>query len=378
MYHWFHIFPKNTGLSLFAWIAFCLLPFYFIIRSATVYEIILGVAMIVFFFTIYRLSFVKKGWTVYVALSIEMLISIGMTIYFGYVYFALFIAFFIGNLKSKAGFISLYVVHLSTTVIAFLIGFLLEYEEFMAQLPFNVLSILGVILLPFTIYHRNRREELESQLKDANDRISQLMIIEERQRIARDLHDTLGQKLSLIGLKSDLAMKLLPTKPDLVHQEIEDIHQTSRTALSEVREIVSDMRTARLEDEIVRVQQLLHSSHITCEIHGEQSFKHLPLLIEDVFCMCLKESVTNVVKHSQSKTCEIRLELLANEWRMEVQDHGVGIQSDESSEQGSGMIGMKERLDFVNGELDVHSTKAGTRLVIRIPRIIHQEAGGLL
>ncbi|UTR07099.1 sensor histidine kinase [Alkalihalobacillus sp. LMS6] len=377
MYHWFHIFPKNTGLSLFAWIAFCILPFYFIIRSATIYEIIIGVAMIVLFFATYRLSFIKKGWTVYVALSIEMLISIGMTIYFGYVYFALFIAFFIGNVKSRSGFISLYVVHLSTTIIAFTVGFLLEPDVYSAQLPFNVLGILGVILLPFTIYNRIRREELESQLSDANERISQLMVVEERQRIARDLHDTLGQKLSLIGMKSDLAKKLLKVNPDLAEQELGDINQTSRTALREVRDIVSNMRTARLEEEMVQVEVLLESSEITCNIEGRESFKHLPLLIEDVFCMCLRESVTNVVKHSQSTQCTITLENLPNEWRLNVVDDGVGMVGKEPTTHNSGLIGMKERLEFVNGKLEIQSNK-GTQLTIRIPRIIYQKEGGQL
>ncbi|MFS0785431.1 sensor histidine kinase [Shouchella sp. 1P09AA] len=377
MYHWFHIFPKNTGLSLFAWIAFCILPFYFIIRSATMYEIIIGVAMIVLFFATYRLSFIKKGWTVYVALSIEMLISIGMTIYFGYVYFALFIAFFIGNVKSRSGFISLYVVHLSTTIIAFTVGFLLEPDVYSAQLPFNVLGILGVILLPFTIYNRIRREELENQLSDANERISQLMVVEERQRIARDLHDTLGQKLSLIGMKSDLAKKLLKVNPDLAEQELGDINQTSRTALREVREIVSNMRTARLEEEMIQVEALLESSEITCKIEGGESFKHLPLLIEDVFCMCLRESVTNVVKHSQSTQCTIILENLPNEWRLDVVDDGVGMVGKEPTTHNSGLIGMKERLEFVNGKLEIRSNK-GTQLTIRIPRIIYQKEGGQL
>ncbi len=68
--------------------------------------------------------------------------------------------------------------------------------------------------LALCFYHlhsiqRNKRENLEGELETAKERISELIILEERQRIARDLHDTLGQKLSMIGLKSDLAARLV-------------------------------------------------------------------------------------------------------------------------------------------------------------------------
>src|SRR5690625_6840777 len=130
-----------------------------------------------------------------------------MILFFGYIYFALFLAFFISNINSKANFITLYVVHLVTTIITFNIDIFFNMDNFLSQLPFIIICLLGVILLPITIYNRNKHEQLETLLEDANEKISDLLVMEERQRIARDLHDTLGQKLSLIGLKSDLDRK---------------------------------------------------------------------------------------------------------------------------------------------------------------------------
>ncbi|WP_439644486.1 hypothetical protein [Gracilibacillus boraciitolerans] len=61
MYHWYHIFPKNTGLSLYIWIIFCVLPFYFIFRSTSMIEISSGIAATLLFFGIYWMSFISRG-----------------------------------------------------------------------------------------------------------------------------------------------------------------------------------------------------------------------------------------------------------------------------------------------------------------------------
>ena len=88
-----------------------------------------------------------------------------------------------------------------------------------------LVSVVGVILLPVTNYNRNKNDQSQGQLEDANKRISELVKLEERQRIARDLHDTLGQKLSLIGLKSDLAGKLMTQDTERAQAEINDVRQ---------------------------------------------------------------------------------------------------------------------------------------------------------
>lgn len=368
MQKWYQIIYKNTGLSIYMWIVFCILPFYFIIRYFTPIEILVGILMVILFFTTYRLSFIKKGWNVYLSVGIEIAISMGMTIYFGFVYFSLFLAFYMGNIQNKAGFITLYIVNLATTITATTIGFFTQSQIFFSQLPFIVISVIGVILIPINIFYRINREMLEDQLEDANNRISQLIILEERQRIARDLHDTLGQKLSLIGLKSDLAARLLHKHPEKVQKEILDIHQTARTALNEVREMVSDMRTTRLEDELIHVRQVLEAAEMEYTLEGDPRLEHTPLFVEGVLSMCLKEAVTNIVKHSKATSCQIVIMQSPSEICIQVQDDGVGI-GEITDKKGNGLRGMRERLDFVNGSLHIESGK-GTLLSIRVPNIV--------
>ncbi|GAA0607233.1 two-component sensor histidine kinase DesK [Virgibacillus siamensis] len=371
MQNWYHIIPKNTGLSIYAWIIFCVLPFYFVFRSSSTFAIIFGILMIVLFFTAYRVSFLSEGWTAYISVSIEMAISVVMTVLLGYVYFGLFLAFYIGNLQNKTVFISLYAVHLATTLAAVSIGFFTQNDDFMSQLPFIIISVIGVILLPITIYNRNKRERLENQLKDANQRLSQLVVLEERQRIARDLHDTLGQKLSLIGLKSDLANKVMDVKPEKARSEITDIHHTARTALKEVRELVSDMKGASLRDETVRVQQVLDAAQMDFQLEGSPELTAAPPLVENVLSMCLKEAVTNVVKHSQASVCNVTIVQSSDELMMKVEDNGIGISEKAGSSGENGLQGMRERLEFMNGTLEI-VVKNGTRIIIRVPNVIQQ------
>jgi two-component system sensor histidine kinase DesK len=374
MHSWYQIFPKNPWLSLYAWVIFCILPFFFIFRSSSFIDVLLGIMSLLIFFVAYRLSFNSRTGFVYVWIGIEMMINVAMTFLFGYVYLAIFLAFFIGNIRNKIGFFIIYGFLIGTTILAVVLGMIEHSTLYLSQLPFIVLTILGVILLPFNTYNRNKREKLEGQLEDANKRISQLVVIEERERIARDLHDTLGQKLSLIGLKSDLAGKLIHRDVDAALNEINDIRQTARTALKEVRELVSDMRGTKLEDELLRIQQILKAAEIDFVLYGNAKLTNTPLLVENVLSMCLKEAVTNVVKHSQATRCSILIKQKPEEVLVQVQDDGIGLEGNKK-QQGNGLAGMRERLEFVNGSVDIQ-TMDGTTLNIRVPNVILYETEG--
>lgn len=369
MQKWYQIFPKNTGLSLYVWIIFCILPFYFIFRSTSTFVVSIGAVAIILFFISYRSSFISNGWLVFLWTSIQIIISVAMTILYGYVYFSLFTSYFIGNIKNKVGFYTFYTIHLISILVAINIGFISKNPMLLSQIPFILICILAVILLPHTTYNRNKQEQLEGQLEDANRRIAELGKIEERQRIARDLHDTLGQKLSLIGLKSDLAGKLIQIDPDSAKKELRDIRKTARTALKEVREMVSEMRGTKLEAEITHVRQILKAAEIDLQLVGNFKKTYVPLFVESVLSMCLKEAVTNIVKHSRATTCTICLEQQSNGLLLKVQDNGVGLTATSDFSRGNGLQGIQERLEFLNGSLSIHSDR-GTTISMMVPKVI--------
>ena len=374
MQTWYSIIPKSPMLSIYIWIIFCIMPFFFIIQSFTLWQIILGINLILAYFLCHYFSFTAKPGLKYMWISFQMVLNIVMTLVFGYVYLSLFTAFFIGNIRQAVGFYIMYGLHIGFTVLSIVGGYFIFLELFISQTPFIIINVLGVVLLPFTLYSRTRRENLEGELETARERISELTIFEERQRIARDLHDTLGQKLSMIGLKSDLAARLVEKNPEQAILEIKDIRQAARLALKEVRELVADMRAVRIEEELYRVEQILKAAQIKLRLNGDKREINMPTLAENVISMCLKEAVTNIVKHSKATICRINFYQSDDEFKMTIQDNGIGFKRSHELEGGNGLKGMQERIEFINGSLEIENGD-GTTVILKIPLAITHQKG---
>lgn len=372
MQTWQHISSKSPWVAIYVWAAFCVLPFFFIFRSQSWVQISIGISFILLYFLFYRLSMRAKPGLMYMWISFEMIINIAMTLMFGYVYLALFTAYYIGNLKHTVGFYIMYGLHIGFTVISIVIGFFIDIELFLNQLPFIVLSVIGVVLLPFTLYNRNKRENLQGELTTARNKISELIVIEERQRISRDLHDTLGQKLSMIGLKSDLAARLVEKDPQKAIEEIKEIRQTASIALKEVRELVADMRAVKLQDELIRIRQMLDAAEIHLMLDADFEHVKASLFVESVLSMCVKEAVNNIVKHSGATMCHITYHEMDDEIILRIQDNGNGFDEEAIIQGGSGLKGMRERLEFINGTLQF-TNQNGTIIHIRIPVAITRQ-----
>ncbi|MCM3629567.1 sensor histidine kinase [Paenibacillus glycanilyticus] len=231
-------------------------------------------------------------------------------------------------------------------------------------------AIVAILLVPFVMFIGRRSKLLRAQLELANDEISRLSKQEERQRISRELHDTLGHTLTMITLKSELAEKLIANHPDRARQEIRDVQLTSRAALKQVRELVSGMNAVTLQDELSNAKRILAAAFITIKVQGDPASASLSPLIDNMLGMCLREAVTNVVKHSEARQCVIEWAMTPDQYRLAIRDNGIGCDKTDKGPAHNGLRGMQERLNLVDGKLGFEASKgAGTCLTIIVPRV---------
>jgi two-component system sensor histidine kinase DesK len=218
---------------------------------------------------------------------------------------------------------------------------------------------LSLVVGSSNIYFAQRNRAL-AKLRMANDEIEHLAKLAERERIARDLHDVLGHTLSVIILKSELAGKLMDRDPQRAGNEIREVEQISRQALSEVRDAIRGYRSQGLAAELAQAKSTLETAGVKTECHAPTI--SLPAMQESVLSMAVREAVTNVVRHARARTCSLRLEQRNGSCRLEIEDDGRGG----SQAEGSGLRGMRERVETLGGTLHRNS-HSGTKLTITLP-----------
>ena len=225
--------------------------------------------------------------------------------------------------------------------------------------------VIGISNIHFAQRNRTNRKLLKAQ-----EEIEHLAKVAERERIARDLHDVLGHTLSVIILKSELAGKLMDRDPLRAGNEIREVEQISRQALSEVRDAIRGYRSQGLPAELAQAKATLQTAGVS--VKCETVRVALPALHESVLSMAVKEAVTNVVRHAHARNCILRLEQQNGSCRLEIEDDGRGGLQNE----GNGLRGMRERVEMLGGTLD-RDTRAGTRITITLPlKEVTPQAGG--
>ena len=190
-------------------------------------------------------------------------------------------------------------------------------------------------------------------------RTHELEINEERNRMARDMHDILGHSLTVIALKTELATRLVDAAPDQVKAELTEVQSLARSALADVRATVNSYRELSLAGELARATNVLTSAGVRAD---------LPLTVEivdpelrELFAWVVREGVTNIVRHAHASHCRVALSADS----IEVADDGIGLDSAAAGD-GHGLEGLRQRCQDNGADLTIEAPSSGSGTVLRV------------
>ena len=247
-----------------------------------------------------------------------------------------------------------------------------------------LITLIPIVFVGITMSGIRVQMKLMWELRQAREEVAKHAASEERLRLARDMHDLTGQSLSMITLKSELAARLLQRLPegpdrDRVADEIQQVAAVSRQTLHDIREAISGYRRPTLAVEIITARTALESAGIAPHDDPE-----LTLLsgtfnpdAEAALAWCLREAVTNVIRHSDAENCFISLSRRDGSLSLQVRDDGRGYPAespaaslaDSPAANGTGLHGMSERLCAVGGGLELRPGTQGFCLVATVPMV---------
>ena len=232
--------------------------------------------------------------------------------------------------------------------------------------------LMSMAILLFSLgmyYYQNRiRQErkMEEALAEKNRTINILSAENERNRIGRDLHDTLGHTFAMMSLKTELALKQMDKEQyDAARKNLEELNQISRDSMYEVREIVNKLKYRTVAEELLELERLFDLSDIVLTVDSSLDLESLSPVSQSTLSMVLRELANNVIKHSQADSCQIRLS----------RDHGIVLEFEDDGcgfkeVTGQELHSIRERLSLVDGDLEILSQSHPT--IIRV----HLKEGG--
>lgn len=253
------------------------------------------------------------------------------------------------------------------------------YSTQTRQMMQSMIGVLGVMNLILFIGYMvllvgQRTEEntairrLNGELEHANDRLSvmneqlkayaaaseRMAETRERNRLAREIHDTLGHALTGITAGADACIQMMERSPELARRQMELIAATARHGISEVRRSVSALRPDALErfqlaDALKQLcDEIQETSHAVIELNLATEDLQLSPDEEDTVYRTVQESITNAIRHGQATEIWIEISCTERRLRIVIQDNGIGCKN---VKPGFGLRHMRERLNLLNGTL---------------------------
>ncbi len=255
-------------------------------------------------------------------------------------------------------------------------------QAFRESAPQLLVSLVFSLMLGYWISRiidqSSERADLIAQLEQARAELAAAErsrgVAEERERLAREIHDTLAQGFTSIVMLAQAAAPLLARDPGTAGRQLALIEEVARENLAEARALVAASAPAGLDgttlpDAVRRLAERFgQETGIEVEAHVEP-VPHLDRDRQVVVLRAVQEALSNVRRHAGARRVAVRLVEDGGVALVEVGDDGEGF-GPERRDRGFGLAGMRARVDEVGGELDVASTPGGgTRLTVRLPAV---------
>jgi signal transduction histidine kinase len=237
-------------------------------------------------------------------------------------------------------------------------------EESLKQtIPFLVISTVVMLIVRQVIGTHNRRAEMAERERDLAAREA---VVEERARIARELHDVIAHNVSMMVVQAGAERRVLDRDADGSTREVlETVEQIGRSALTEMRRLVGMLRTdgsdslspqPGLDDVPALVTQVTEAG-LPVELHVEGERRALPAGIELSAYRIVQEALTNALKHAGNAHAEVHVRYGPESLELEIVDDGVGAVG--PAPGGHGLVGMRERVALYGGRLDAGRRPSG-------------------
>lgn len=236
---------------------------------------------------------------------------------------------------------------------------------------FVVSAILGHTIQQ-TELTSERNQRLVDELRETQQKLQELAVVEERNRLARDLHDSVKQQVFAISMQLSAARTAL-SKNDQAYSSVMEAERLAQQAGAELTTLINALRPPALESKALadavreHVETWSRQNGIESEIEIHPMVSVDPQTEQTLFRV-FQEALANVARHSGASRVKVSLQADKDQVVLRVEDNGAGFDV-ERNRKGIGMDSMKERLLAVNGELDVSSQKSkGTRVVAKVKR----------
>jgi two-component system, sensor histidine kinase and response regulator len=235
--------------------------------------------------------------------------------------------------------------------------------------PFQVEEVLVRVESQLTL--RRLQAQLQAALaqeKALNQRIEEMATIEERHRIARDIHDSLGHALVALNIQMETALALWQERPQQAYTLLLEAKQLGSKALQSVRESVLEIRSEPLQGKLLAeaiesiVREFQHTTGVTPHLAIDLTHPTSQQLNTAIYRI-VQEGLTNICKYAGATIVKIQLQSTATGVTLILQDNGKGFDPSVSP-TGFGLQGMQERVSALGGQLQIDSTPgAGCRLM---------------